>query len=563
MSQATTTPRASPSRGAAVLFLFFFLMGGGLLVPFGILPAWRAMRSRTWLSVPCQVVSSRVASHSDSDGTTYSIDILYEYEHGGRMHRSTRYDLMGGSSSGHAGKQAVVDRLPPGAWTTCHVDPDDPSMAVLVRGFTPMMLIGLVPLVFMLAGLFGMVAVLRRRGDAKARQGPWPATGTEAPSPHVFDPRSLDGGYRGERLEARPAAPPVEVDLTLKPQSPWRKAFGLLFAAAFWNGIVGVFIAVAISAWHRGRPEWFLMAFLIPFVMVGLLLLAGWLHAVLAALNPRPRLRLSGPLRPGAKVGLDWEFRGWAGRIGEMALFLEGWESALKQSGDSSSWQSACFCRLALARTDDPGQIRHGKATVTVPAEAMPAWTAAGSKVEWRFRCRGRMALWPDIDAEFPVDLTATPRGSKATAGTLSVVPGDLPSAKREAAASPPLEIELDGEGAAFAPGETATGRIRWRLPGAPHTLELRLAWMAGDEDTAKRDVEVVAVAALPMRARGTADFAVALPSGPPSCRGAHVRLHWLLEAVAARPDAVCARDFVMAPERREVRLEAVPDAAW
>jgi hypothetical protein len=556
-SAAVTSPPSSSTAGPLLIFVFFFLMGGGLVVPFGILPVWRAAQAKTWPTVSCRVVSSRVVSHSDSDGTTYSVDILYEYEYGGRTWRSNRYDFMGGSSSGRARKQAVVDRHPPGAETTCHVRPDEPETAVLVRGFTPVMLVGLVPLVFMLVGLAGMIATLRKRLGAGGGRPEY----RSSPGVHAYDPRSLGNGYRpGGDLRSSPA--PRDGGLALTPKSLWLKAFGLLLATAFWNGIVGIFVYFAVDGWRRGRPEWFMMVFLIPFVGIGLLLVVGWVQAVLAALNPRPRLCLAGPLRPGTKVGLDWEFRGWAGRIREMAIILEGWESALKESGDSSSWMTSCFCRLVVARAHGPG-IRHGQATVAVPAEAMSSWTAARSKVEWRFRCRGRIGLWPNIDVEFPVAMALpVPDEGAPSVAILEVVPEDAERDSGDGVALP-LEIVVDGDGAAFAPGERVTGRVRWRLAGAPRSLELRLAWLAGQDAGDGREAVVQAVASLSPRARGMAAFTMILPPGPSSCFGTHVRLDWILEAVATKPDATCARGFVMAPERREIHLDSARDFAW
>jgi hypothetical protein len=86
-------------------------------------------------------------------------------------------------------------------------------------------------------------------------------------------------------------------------------AFATFFLAAFWNGIVSVFVLVAISgAWHHlfGRvPAWlpapksggtmmgagmvvFLWIFLVPFLLVG----AGLIAAFLATLGGRVEIRV-------------------------------------------------------------------------------------------------------------------------------------------------------------------------------------------------------------------------------------------------------------------------------
>ena len=87
------------------------------------------------------------------------------YRMNGGEYRANRYSFMGGSSSGYAGKQAIVSRYPPGAQVICYVDPTDPTQAVLERGFTPIMLLGLLPLLFIAAGLFGLVSFGARPAD--------------------------------------------------------------------------------------------------------------------------------------------------------------------------------------------------------------------------------------------------------------------------------------------------------------------------------------------------------------------------------------------------------------
>jgi len=60
---------------------------------------------------------------------------------------------------------------------------------------------------------------------------------------------------------------------------------GVLFLNAFWNGIVGVFLSVLISGEGLdGDGElgwWFLFLFLIPFELIGLVLLVGLVFAIL------------------------------------------------------------------------------------------------------------------------------------------------------------------------------------------------------------------------------------------------------------------------------------------
>jgi hypothetical protein len=112
--------------------------------------------------------------------------------------------------------------------------------------------------------------------------------------------------------------PPAGVDLSCPPDGAWCRsdglwriigathrsagaAFGLLFMALFWNGIVSVFVLLAIAATLKNLgitvPEWFpapvmngtpmtvgvtifLWIFLAPFILIGLAMLAGFISSL-------------------------------------------------------------------------------------------------------------------------------------------------------------------------------------------------------------------------------------------------------------------------------------------
>lgn len=137
-------------------FSLFLLIGLGAFIAMVGLPALNILEARDWTATPCDIISSQVKSHSDSDGTTYSVDLSYRYQIKGREYQSNRYHFATGSSSGMEGKQAVVNRYPAGSRTVCYVNPQDPTDAVIERGFVTELLFGLIPLVFILIGAGGI-----------------------------------------------------------------------------------------------------------------------------------------------------------------------------------------------------------------------------------------------------------------------------------------------------------------------------------------------------------------------------------------------------------------------
>jgi hypothetical protein len=113
------------------------------------------------LPTPCTIVSSQVGSQTDEDSTTYSVEIHYTYTFAGREYESNRYQFLGGSSGGYEAKERIVRRLPPLTRTTCYINPQHPSEAVLNRDFSGEYAFVLLPLVFAAVGLGGIIFTIR------------------------------------------------------------------------------------------------------------------------------------------------------------------------------------------------------------------------------------------------------------------------------------------------------------------------------------------------------------------------------------------------------------------
>lgn len=381
--------RAAGTGCLAGFFLVFAGAGLAFLVPFFFLPALEVVAARGWTPVPCRIETSGVKSHPGDDGATYSITVLYTYEVAGRETQGSRYGFLGGSSSGYEGKAAIVERLPPGTETTCWVNPQDPYDAVLERGFTPGFLFALIPLLFVLVGVGGaagtLVGASRRR--ARAALGPGSPTGAA--------PRA-----GGVAVPADPDAPRILAPAA----SPWAKVLGILFLAAFWNGITGVFLWQVVLGWRQGNADGCATLFLLPFVLVGLALLVAIPYQILAAFNPRPVLTLApGALVLGGSAYLDWRFEGAARRIRRLTLSIEGREEATSRRGKSSRTERSTFARLALADTEAPQEIACGSVTVRLPADLMHSFESEHHKVVWTLKVRGEIRRWPDVAEEIPL----------------------------------------------------------------------------------------------------------------------------------------------------------------
>jgi len=378
----------------ALFFSFFFLIGMGTFIPFFVLPVFKVFDARDWQETPCVVLSSAVKGHSGSKGgSTFSVEIKFAYEFGGKRYTSDRYSFMSGSSSGRKGKVEVVSRYPPGKAAVCYVNPGNPAEAVIERGFVLDMLFGLIPLVFVVVGAVGLIFVIRhgRRRPAPAEAADWHRDVFGKDSPRV----SVGSG-------------PVVLKSS---SSPLKGLIGLLFFGVFWNGIVSIFVWQAIKSWRDGKPEYFLTLFMIPFVLVGIGVFVGVGYYFLKLFNPRVKLVVSSGAVPlGGSAEVAWVLFGRTGRLQRLRIFLEGRESARYQRGTSTYTDTETFAEIDLVDLADQRDMASGKAVLTVPDDTMHTFKSANNKILWHLKVAGEIPMWPDVSEEFEV--TVLPSGA-------------------------------------------------------------------------------------------------------------------------------------------------------
>jgi len=369
--------------GRGCMFLFFgvfFVVGAGMAWFMTIRPVLRIVEARSWPEVPCTVVSSHVESHSDSDGTTYSIEVTYTYEIDGREYTGDRYDFSVGSSSGYQGKAKIVERHPPGSETVCRVDPEDPQRSVMSVGFRPEYLWGLFPLPFLLVGLGGLMWVIFQPGS-REQEGP------------DWLPRSRPEEDEGKTVPGL-SAPTATGPLTLTSGSlPVGRFLGTLFFAGLWNAMV-VFLLWPLAR-EEGGCVW---VFLLVFGAVGLVLLVSVPYAFLAMFNPRPTLTLdrSNPAL-GESCQVSWRWSGGVRRIERLRVFLEGREQATYTRGTTTRTDKHVFARIDVVDTTQSVEISRGSGTLAIPADTVHSFEAPRNKIVWSLQVAAEIPRWPDV----------------------------------------------------------------------------------------------------------------------------------------------------------------------
>lgn len=378
------------NRGAPVWFFVIFAVFG-LAMFCMFVPVAKLIDAQRWMPVPCVIDSSFVKHHPGSKGGTYSIEVAYSYTLNGKPYAGSRYEFLNGSSSGYSSKVKVVSRYPHGAKTTCYVNPRDPYDSVLVRGLTPDMWPTLIPLLFTAIGVWGITCSLRQRRQPAASK--W----QPAPLRHAADFHAIESGPR----ELKPALSPIG------------SLLGTAFAGVFWNGIVSVFIVILIRDWHGGSPNWFLALFLIPFVLVGLVLIVAVFKAFLALFNPRAHLKITpGAATPGRPLSLEWSFTGRAGALTNLTITLEGSEQATYQNGKNTSTATRVFSTIELVNTADRSAFAAGRAQAVLPPGAMHSLDTGHNKIVWQLRVRGKIPSWPDLSEDYPLVVLPLRKGA-------------------------------------------------------------------------------------------------------------------------------------------------------
>lgn len=386
-----------------------------LLIPFGFIffaagvfflwlaflaPLLESYQAESWPSTKCEIVHSKVKVNRDSEGDSYKPIVKFQFAVDGINYTSDRqsFQSISGSSKWAHG---IVKQHPLGATQQCFYDPEHPNNAVLVKDFsTSFYLFSLIPLIFVAIGGFIMGAGL----IASRKKKPSPSRKDIA----GVDKFSHSGNQSKTRLLAPDAESAEEADFAdkewslprkLKPESS--RLTSLLLAALFmlfWNGIVGVFVYQLFCEF-----DIFLALFLIPFVLVGLLLIFSVVYLFLCLFNPVIKVGISsGAISPGSDFDVAWEVVGNASRFKKLRIHIYGEQSATYRRGTSTVTDDETFEVVEIIETEDFDQIGFGSATVRIPADTMHTFTAEHNKVSWNLAVHGSIAWMPDVHASYP-----------------------------------------------------------------------------------------------------------------------------------------------------------------
>ncbi len=162
----------SPRRVATLLSVLLLLTGGWFSWQSFLGPWWQNQQASHWTPVPCLIEEARLVGEGDSSVGMVAEDfgrgglvLRYSFRQDGHSYLGDRYSFVDGylvRSQERA--QSFVITHPSGSLATCWVNPNDPSQSVVTRELPPAAWVSLLPLLFALAGVGGLLALsLTRR----------------------------------------------------------------------------------------------------------------------------------------------------------------------------------------------------------------------------------------------------------------------------------------------------------------------------------------------------------------------------------------------------------------
>lgn len=235
----------------------------------------------------------------------------------------------------------------------------------------------------------------------------------DSPLKSIFSKASAEGGFtrpHRPRTPDRGKNPRFDFPehrteaVVLKPELTKKSAilFLLLFGT-IWNGIVSVFVVVLIKSFLEGKPEWFMLFFLIPFVLIGIGIIFILGYYILALFNPKLELTCR-PGQPalGERFQVSWRVNGNVNRLQSLKLVLEAEEVARYMRGTTTVTDRNTFEQVLLAdQSQDVATDYSGNVELTIPPGSMHSFKGRNNEIIWSIKAEGKIARWPNITNNF------------------------------------------------------------------------------------------------------------------------------------------------------------------
>ncbi len=190
--------------------------------------------------------------------------------------------------------------------------------------------------------------------------------------------------------------------------SPWGAVLTAAVVCVFWNGIVGVFLGFAF--WGEPKINWWVAAFMIPFVLIGLLLIclvvACIYQAIVQSRIGDTAVELEAlPLIAGQQFQAIVVQKGPL-QLRRLSVRMVCDEEAEYRQGTTTSTDTKRVRDLQVYEQFDLIVEREPLAEafdLRVPADVMHSFEGLHNSIKWKLIVRGEPESWPAYEREFPI----------------------------------------------------------------------------------------------------------------------------------------------------------------
>lgn len=404
----------SPGMGSLGAFLIYgaALCTGIMLLGYMlwtiVLPEWQV--NQDLQETTARVVAKNLGEQVTDHATHYRPELTIRYDVNGESYEQTTYDILRWYSISRAEQQALLDEFTVGETYPAWYDPAQPEQVVLVRGYSWWLWLALlIPVALILFGALRMASEFLRWNSSPERLSqrrllvPGSSTteviagnpGVEFPSlPRDDNITNSPGTHLAYRL-------PINI-------SSWVMLAAVFGVTLFWNGTWLVFAVICIRDWTNGQGSWFLTLFLVPFSLIGVLMLGLLVRAAWITLGVGPtHVEISKhPWRAGG------EYEIWFSQSGKLTLKhfiveLVCEESVTYRQGTDTRTERCIVHRQPLFERRDfvipDAAPLEEQVVCRIPATAMHSFEAPSNEIQWKIMVRADIVSWPNFERSFSI----------------------------------------------------------------------------------------------------------------------------------------------------------------
>ncbi len=263
-------------------------------------------------------------------------------------------------------------------------------------------------------GIIGFVHALLVAGTSQERRRALAkrATDIDLLTEQLPSPKNFPGIPRDVNLTNSPGIR-LKYRLPIANSPGWKLLATTIFCV-IWNALVATLVWWAILAFREGKPDWYLMALVLPFGAFGIGVIAYLARALLRATAIGPTsLEISElPLFPGQKFQV---FLTQAGRLSvktiSVTLICEE-EVTFRQGTDTRTERRRVYEEQVFASSDFeilPSAPFEHQGELNFPKYVMHSFQSDHNAVYWKLVVCGAVKKWPDFTRNFPIVVYPVP----------------------------------------------------------------------------------------------------------------------------------------------------------